>query len=80
MLSALAAVIVSILFLHILITYIYRRMKDRKLYRSVLPPVNFRSMSSTTAEEEEGLLLEPHVTDTEHNEWNDEINENTSAL
>ena len=56
-LSALAAVIVSILFLHLLLSYLYRKVKERKAYRSALPPVMFRHPSST-AEEEEVLLLE----------------------
>ncbi|XP_011408814.2 PREDICTED: proprotein convertase subtilisin/kexin type 7-like [Amphimedon queenslandica] len=77
-LSALAAVIVSILFLHILITFIYRKMRDKKnSYRSALPPVTLRHLSST-AEEEEGLLLESR--DNNENEWNEEIVEDKTTL
>ena len=53
-------------------------MRDKKnSYRSALPPVTFRNLSST-AEEEEGLLLESR--DNNENEWNEEIVEDKTTL
>lgn len=68
-------------------TYIYYKLKDRKIYRIALPGVLLhRTNSTTTAEEEEVLLLEAHQkeedwTDTRpSNGDNDTPEPNTTTL
>lgn len=51
-----------------LLTYIYYKFRDRKIYRISLPAV-LHHRTSSTAEEEEGLLLESH--EKEENDWTD---------
>jgi proprotein convertase subtilisin/kexin type 7 len=81
-LSALALVIVSILFLHLLLTYIYRKVKEKRSYRAALPSIHFnRHSTSTAGDEEEVLLLETTSVDKDNetkDPWNDTDHDTTN--
>lgn len=51
-----------------MLTFIYYKLRDRKIYRITLPAV-LLNRSNSTAEEEEVLLLEEQQ--KEENDWTD---------
>ena len=76
--SSIGAVAVTLILLHIILTFIAKRCRDRKAnYRTALPSVPaFYHQSSTTTEEEEVLLLQNMSSqrnkESAENEWEED--------